>query len=78
MFSFLWCCVPLGPDIANTPFFKFQIWDMPGKYDFSDGSSSAEDADLLFRKSHAIVFVIDGQVGSLDFVGPCSIGPHLF
>lgn len=56
MFGCFW------PDIANTPFFKFQIWDMPGKYDFSDGTSRAEDAELLFKKSHAIVFVIDGQV----------------
>jgi Ras-related GTP-binding protein C/D len=48
-------------DIVNTSFFKFQIWDLPGKFETADFADKLGDADLIFRKSHAIVFVIDGQ-----------------
>lgn len=72
---------PRVKDISNTPFFKFQIWDFPGKYDFADPAlASVLDPDLLFKRSHAIVFVIDGQddphTEALDYIVRVSAMAH--
>ncbi|KAL1464117.1 hypothetical protein WDU94_003792 [Cyamophila willieti] len=43
-------------DIANSSFLQFQLWDCPGQMDFQDF-----DADLIFAKCGAVIFVIDAQ-----------------
>ena len=48
-------------DVANTPFFKFQIWDVPGKMDIFDQANRAYEVEMVLKRSHAILFVIDAQ-----------------
>lgn len=50
-------------DIANTPLVNFQVWDFPGKFDFNDhmATSAVLTAEVVFKRSHAVIFVIDGQ-----------------
>ena len=45
-------------DISNSSFVQFQIWDFPGQIDFFEGTFDAEE---IFGKCGALVFVIDAQ-----------------
>jgi hypothetical protein len=46
-------------DVSNSSFIQFQIWDFPGQIDYFDGTFDAEE---IFGKCGALVFVIDAQV----------------
>lgn len=50
--------------IANNSFVQFQIWDMPGFYDFHDGilyGGQTYTAEAILNNCGSIVFVIDAQ-----------------
>ena len=47
------------PDISNSSFVQFQIWDFPGQIDFFD---PAFDSEMIFGGCGALIFVIDAQV----------------
>jgi Ras-related GTP-binding protein C/D len=45
-------------DISNSSFVQFQIWDFPG---YTDVNEPGFDAETVFGKCGALVFVIDAQ-----------------
>lgn len=47
------------PDICNSSFVQFQIWDLPGQFNTMDPSF---DTESIFGGCGAIIFVIDAQV----------------
>ena len=53
----------LSPDISNSSFVQFQVWDIPGQIDFFDPTF---DSDMIFGGCGALIFVIDAQVSLLD------------
>ena len=56
------CCysfVSVVPDISNSSFVQFQVWDIPGQIDFFDPTF---DSDMIFGGCGSLIFVIDAQV----------------
>eukprot|EP01138_Halocafeteria_seosinensis_P013031 gb/GECG01013309.1/.p1 GENE.gb/GECG01013309.1/~~gb/GECG01013309.1/.p1 ORF type:complete len:497 (+),score=53.19 gb/GECG01013309.1/:1-1491(+) len=51
--------------IANNPLVKFEIWDLPGDFDFSAGAFFQNKVHIseeeIFRRAGALIFVVDAQ-----------------
>jgi len=49
-------------DVTSCAFVKFQVWDLPGHFDYFDSNF---DSEHIFGGCGALIFVIDSQVSIL-------------